>query len=86
MLQNQPEFFHSFPSSIFLLGEFTRPVKVIRYTKSRARMGHYTTLVSQGAPGEVIKDTALRAPDKVIKHTFTSYLASSLKILLIMIP
>jgi len=77
MLWHQPESFCSFPSSIFLLGEFIRPVKVIKYMKSRARMGHYTTIVSQGAPGKVVKDTALRAPGKVINNTFISLLRST---------
>jgi len=32
-------------------------------------MGHYTTIVSQGAPGKVFKDTAFGAPVEVIKYT-----------------
>jgi len=34
-------------------------------------MRHYTTIVSQGAPGKVVKDTALEAPGEVTKYTFT---------------
>jgi len=40
-------------------------------------MGHYTTIVSQGAPGKVIKDTAFGTPVEVIKYMIISLLRST---------